>query len=120
MAETAFSARLRRLRTQAQLTQQEVADQLRIHRTTYTKYENGSVSPDWQGLVQLAILFGVSVDYLLGNEEATAHVAEKSGSGMRLTLQEQQLVQIFRQLTYTEQQALVQQVNKAFRQRQKK
>lgn len=120
MSDSVFSDRLRCLRTQAHLTQQAVADQLRIHRTTYTKYETGVVTPDQQGLVQLAGLFGVTVDYLLGNEDAAALVAEKNGAGMRLSLQEQQLVQLFRQLNYTEQQQLVQQVQKNFHKQKKK
>lgn len=120
MADTVFSTRLRQLRKQAGMTQQEVADRLRIHRTTYTKYERGSVTPDQQGLVQLAVLFEVSVDYLLGNDEVDANVTAKGGNDMDLTLQEQQLVQMFRQLTYPEQQALVRQAGKVFRDRSKK
>ena len=120
MGDNAFSVRLRRLRNEAGLTQQQVADQLNIHRTTYTKYERGSVNPDQQGLVQLANLFKVSVDYLLGNEEAVDDVAEKTDNHMQLTLQEQHLVQMFRQLTYQEQQILVEQAQKSFKNRKKR
>lgn len=120
MGDIAFSTRLRRLRNEAHLTQQQVADRLNIHRTTYTKYERGSVNPDQQGLVQLATLFKVSVDYLLGNEDTAANVTEKKGDDIQLTLQEQHLVQMFRQLSYQEQQQLVQQASSAFRRRPKK
>ena len=64
-----FGSRLRMLRRQARWTQQVMADRLRIHRTTYTKYETGVVTPDQQGLLQLAEIFGVTVDYLLGRED---------------------------------------------------
>lgn len=120
MADNAFGTRLRRLRNEAGLTQQEVADHLNIHRTTYTKYERGSVNPDQQGLVQLATLFEVSVDYLLGNDVADASVTEKKADDMQLTLQEQHLVQMFRQLTYQEQQQLVKQAGDVFHRRLKK
>ena len=68
MSDSLFSARLRALRKQAGLTQQAVADRLSIHRTAYTKYETSGVMPDPVGLVLLADLFGVSVDYLMTGE----------------------------------------------------
>ena len=120
MTDGTFSERLLYLRKQAHLTQQAVADKLNIHRTSYTKYETGVVTPDHQGLVALAQLFGVTVDYLLGHDAApTASVADSEGDMMRLSLQEQLLVQIFRQLNYADQQILVQQAQKSFQQHQK-
>lgn len=120
MSGSTFGERLRALRKEAHLTQQQVADILRIHRTTYTKYETGVVAPDQQGLLELAKLFEVSVDYLLGHGAVHSEVAEKKGVEMDLTLQEQMLVQMFRQMNYTEQQQLVKQAGDAFRRRQKK
>ena len=120
MADVTFSERLLYLRKQAHLTQQAVADKLNIHRTSYTKYETGVVTPDHQGLVALAQLFGVTVDYLLGHDAApTASVADGEGEMMRLSLQEQLLVQMFRQLNYADQQIWVQQAQKSFQQHQK-
>ena len=122
MSESLFSARLRALRKQAGLTQQAVADRLSIHRTAYTKYETSGVMPDPMGLVVLADLFGVSVDYLVGRDEAeTEQLVSADGRvAMSLTLEEQQLVQIYRQLTYPEQQVLVEQAQRAFKNRKKK
>lgn len=115
-----FGDRLRALRLQAHLTQQAVADHLQVHRTAYTKYETGVVTPDHQGLVSLAALYGVTVDYLLGREDGEVVVTDNSGEKMRLSLQEQQLLQLFRQLGYVEQQEVVQQIQKAFASRKKK
>lgn len=121
MSNSLFSERLRALRKRAGLTQQAVAEKLSIHRTAYTKYETSGVTPDQQGLMILAELFGVTVDYLIGRETHTATVVTESGeTTMKLSLQEQQLLQTFRQLSYPEQQALIQQAQKAFRQRKKK
>lgn len=96
-----LGARLKELRKQAHLTQQAVADRLRVDRTTYTKYENGRVCPDQQGLVALAELFGVSVDYLLGRDDGQTApaVADAGDAPLVLTPQEKLLVQMFRQLT---------------------
>ena len=40
-----FSQRLRAARLRKGLTQQQMADRLNIHRTTYTKYETTDVEP---------------------------------------------------------------------------
>lgn len=120
MNNNLFGERLRALRLQNHLTQQAVADHLQIHRTAYTKYETGVVTPDHQGLVSLASLYGVSVDYLLGRDDGEMLVTDNGGAKMRLSLQEQQLLQLFRQLGYVEQQEVVQQVQKAFANRKKK
>ncbi|MBR3778162.1 MAG: helix-turn-helix domain-containing protein [Clostridia bacterium] len=117
MAEYSFGERLLHLRKQTGLTQQAVADKLNIHRTSYTKYETGVVTPDHQGLVALAELFGVTVDYLVGHDEpSTPSVTDAEGERMHLTLQEQLLVQMFRQLNYADQQTLVQQVQRTCQQ----
>ena len=115
MGDMAFCERLRMLRKQARLTQQDVADELRIHRTTYTRYETGAVAPDQQGLVQLAELFGVTVDYMLGRARDTESGLDDTTTGMvKLSLQEAQLVQMYRQLTYLEQQELQKKIIKAY------
>lgn len=114
-----FGSRLRMLRRQARWTQQVMADRLRIHRTTYTKYETGVVTPDQQGLLQLAEIFGVTVDYLLGRED-TPYTTVTDDDGVRrmaLTLQEKHLLQMFRQLTPAEQDELVRQAQKRFSER---
>ena len=121
MSHNLFGERLRTLRRQAGLTQQAVAERLSIHRTAYTKYETSGVTPDQRGLMALAEMFGVSVDYLIGRDSASVVVVTESGeTTMKISLQEQQLLSLFRQLPYPEQQALVQQVQKVYRQRKKK
>ena len=104
-----FGPRLRTLRKKAGMTQQAVADRMRIHRTTYTKYETGVVTPDQQGLVSLAELFDVTVDFLLGREEPqTVLVLEdKDDAPITLTLPEKLLLQTFRQLDAEQRDELV-------------
>ena len=120
MSEELFSERLRMLRKQCRLTQQQVADRLSLHRTTYTKYETGVVAPDREALVRLSELFGVSVDYLVGREAEVVAVAEGSGEVIHLSLQEQKMLQMYRQLTYAEQQELLQKVQKSYQARKNK
>jgi len=59
---------LKSLREQHGLSQQDVADKLNIDRTTYVKYESGSSKPV-RKLAEIASLFNVSTDYILGTEE---------------------------------------------------
>lgn len=122
MSTDLFGERLRTLRKEAHLTQQQVADALSLHRTTYTKYETGVVAPDREALLQLSRLFGVTVDYLVGRETEGEVIAVTEGSEdvLRLSLQEQKLLQMFRQLTYLEKQELERQMHASFQQRKKK
>lgn len=57
--------RLRYLRMANRLTQREVADILKIHRTTYAYYETGRSNPDLETLNALSRIFGVSIDFLV-------------------------------------------------------
>jgi len=61
--------RLRKLRADKDLTQQDMADFLGITRPAYTAYESGRRQPDNESLSKLADFFNVSVDYLLGRTD---------------------------------------------------
>ncbi len=58
--------RLRELREEKRLYQKEVAKALGISRQAYNRYELGRRNPDNTMLIELATLFNVSIDYLLG------------------------------------------------------
>lgn len=58
--------RLRELRKQMNLTQQQVADDLDISRKLLSNYECGIREPNLDMLHSLAIYYFVSVDYLIG------------------------------------------------------
>ena len=60
--------RLRELRKGRHMSQTEVANHLGITRTAYNKYESGKTRPV-RRLNELANLYGVSTDYILGREE---------------------------------------------------
>lgn len=64
--------RLKELRKQQKITQGAMATHLGITQQAVGKWETGRSSPDPQMLVEIAKLFDVSVDYLLGNEESVA------------------------------------------------
>lgn len=58
------------LRRQKGLTQQEMADFLKISKPTYNHYENGRYEPNIENLIKLADFFHCSVDYLIGHQSS--------------------------------------------------
>ncbi|MDX1407801.1 MAG: LexA family transcriptional regulator [Saprospiraceae bacterium] len=65
-----FAANLRHLRTTRSWSQQTLADQLGIPRTTLAGYELGKSEPNLNLLRQIAGVFGVSLDQLLADNLA--------------------------------------------------
>lgn len=61
-----FGTRLKHLRKQAGLTQQQLAAQLGITKSVVSFYELQERSPSPEVLIKLAAIFHVSADYLLG------------------------------------------------------
>lgn len=60
---------LRGLREDRDLTQQAMADFLKIGRTMYRRYETGEMEIPVRHLKKLCLFYGVSSDYLLGLPE---------------------------------------------------
>jgi transcriptional regulator with XRE-family HTH domain len=88
--------RIKHLRLQQQMSQQQLAAKLQVAQNTVCNWENGKRSPDAEALVRLAQLFGVSVEYLLGQDEAAV-----------LTDKEAQLLEAFRRLNARQQDRLL-------------
>lgn len=65
MTEMEFGARLKQLRQEKRLTQQELADQLGVSNKSVSRWESGGY-PDITVLAPLSKTLGVSVDELLG------------------------------------------------------
>ena len=57
---------IRALREQNHLTQTQLAQKLHMAQNTYSQYETGKIEWTAPLLIQLAQLYWVSVDYLLG------------------------------------------------------
>lgn len=61
--------RLKLVRSNKKLTQEELSNKLGIHRSTYAGYESGHREPDINTLQKLADFFEVSIDYLSGRTD---------------------------------------------------
>lgn len=62
-----FSERLKSLRTEANLTQKEIAQKLNISQPAYAQWETGKLNPKKETIQMFADFFNVSYDYLVGN-----------------------------------------------------
>lgn len=62
-----FGTRLKYLRTQDKLTQQELASALKISKSTISMYENGNREPDFETLEAIADFFNVPMDTFFPN-----------------------------------------------------
>lgn len=85
-----FQSRLRKLRKEKKLTQQEIADKLGITRQAYGYYENekSKREPDLATIQKLAEIFGVTTDYLLGRTDEKTVKVNVAGKEIELTEKE--------------------------------
>lgn len=60
---------LRILRVRAGLTQKQLADMLKLDRSSYTYYETGKSMPTVPAFKRLSDLYGISMDTMMGESE---------------------------------------------------
>lgn len=58
--------RIRDLREDRELTQDDVCNMLNIYKSKYERYEQGKSKIDFDFIVQIAKLYDVSIDYIAG------------------------------------------------------
>jgi len=93
-----FSARLKELLSAKGVNWQQVSKELVIGKNQQKYWEDKDSAPDGKTLVKLAQYFGVSTDYLLGNDisvSETLNIIEEN----HLTEQEKVLLNIFKGTT---------------------
>ena len=61
-----FQNRLKKLRKERQLSQDELGEALNLHGRTIGYYESQDRDPSPDTIIKLADFFGVSIDYLMG------------------------------------------------------
>lgn len=67
-----FKDRLRELRAEKGLTQQELGDAIGLHGMSISGYERGVKKPSFEALDNLADALNVSIDYLLGSSDVNS------------------------------------------------
>ena len=66
-----FGQRIKELRVQRRMTQGEFARRLGVTKSSISSYENGSRFPSYDVLLNMARVFKVSTDFLLGRGDGT-------------------------------------------------
>lgn len=66
-----WNKRIKDLREDNDMTQEELATRLGISKRTLLRYESGVSEPTISVLISLSLLFNVSVDYIIGNKDTT-------------------------------------------------
>jgi len=70
MHEDKLGDRIKQLRNEKDLTQEELADQLSLNRANIANWETNRALPDANTILQLADFFNVTTDYLMGSSDA--------------------------------------------------
>ena len=73
-----FGEKLKKLRTEAHLTQDELSEKLFVSRTAISKWESDRGYPNIESLKELAKFFSVTVDDLLSTDEVLTIAEEDS------------------------------------------
>lgn len=63
-----FGSKLKALRYNQRLTQQQLAERVGVAKSVVSYYESGDRFPSYDVLIKISRLFHVSTDYLLGVE----------------------------------------------------
>lgn len=69
--KVAIGKKIKELRKEKDITQDQLAEMLNVVPTAITNYESGYSQPTLEALTKLGNIFNVSIDYLLGNTSIT-------------------------------------------------
>ena len=64
-----FNEKLKKLRKEIKLTQEELAEKLNVSRQAITKWESGEGRPDIENLKQISLLFNITIDELVKEDK---------------------------------------------------
>jgi len=92
-----FGDRLKELRQQKNLTQEELARKMGISRGTYAHYEINKRQPDYEMLQKFADFYDVTVDYLLGRTDNPENKSTVTVAGQSISLSPDEL-RVFKEL----------------------
>lgn len=66
MLKSCFPERLKQLRRDNGMLQADLAEHFKVSKSAVSGWEVGRNQPNYDILIEMSILFGVSVDYLIG------------------------------------------------------
>ena len=86
-----FSKRIKELRKEAGLTQQQLGDRLNVTKGSICSYENGTRMASIDILIEISNLFKVDLDYLIGTDSYVVS-DKKEDYGLRMAKEEIDLI----------------------------
>lgn len=99
--------RIKQLRMEAGILQADLAQQLKVRQNTVSTWETGRSEPDLDALRELSRIFGVSIDYILGNTDIKNPLTSEDMSG--LTEKQIKILEMMSELPEQDQDDLIQQ-----------
>lgn len=79
-----FCDKLKMLRKEKGLTQEELAKAIYVSRSVIAKYETNATYPNKENLEKLALFFGVKIEDMIENSETTLEVVNSKNIGSKL------------------------------------
>lgn len=95
-----FGQRLKALRQENSMTQEQLAKKIEVRRPAISGYETKHQQPDFERLCLIAEVFNVSTDYLLGRTNIRNFNLNNEISS-KITPEEKKLLKIYSSLTNT-------------------
>lgn len=86
-----FSANLKKFRKKKKLTQEELATKLGVIRATYWAYEKGTIMPPYEKLEQIADIFDITIDELMGRKADKTDISSDLSKVIRKLEEENQV-----------------------------
>lgn len=113
--------KLKNLRKEFGMTQDELAELLGMSRTSFSKYENGAANPPLNVMRKLAAIFNVPIEYLIhdeqknlvlnSNPDAYDNDSDSSKYFTQLTDEERKLVLRFRLMNEEDKESFLEPLN---------
>jgi transcriptional regulator with XRE-family HTH domain len=72
-----FPSRLKKIRTQRKLTQEQLGSKVNVTKVSISGYESGNRTPDMETLQKIADVLDVSIDYLLARTNDSTIVLQE-------------------------------------------
>ena len=89
-----FNERLKLLRTELGITQKELGQRIGVGRTTISEYESGKIVPKQDGLIELAKIFNVSVDYLTGITDVSREQCKLPKTDLHIDIRLKEMIRL--------------------------
>lgn len=80
--------KIRELRISREISQKEFAEAIGVPANTLCQWETGKRAPDYEMLKKISAYFGVSVDYLLDNNESAEAASSSLATGFGMLMRQ--------------------------------